>query len=216
MQATQEDLIEVILRSGITDPRLIDAFRSVPRADFVPPEMAAVAYEDRPLPIPHDQVTTQPSLSAKMIEALELTPSTRVLEVGTGYGFQTALLAKTAEWVTGIERWPDLAEMTRIHLDRHDITNVDILVGDGSLGAPEAAPFDAILVSAAFTDVPPPLISQLAEGGGLVQPIGPGGNEMVTLFRKSEGELHLVRRVVPAYFVRLIGTEAFRDGDFTV
>ena len=211
MRASQSDLIDVILQLGITDARLIEAFRAIPRADFVPPDLVRLAYEDRPLPISHDQVTTQPSLSAKMIEALDLTPSSRVLEVGTGYGFQTALLAKLAEHVISIERWPDLAAQARIHLVRHQITNVDIRTGDGSLGVPEAAPFDAILVSAAFPEVPQPRTEQLAAGGRLVQPIGPGGNEMVTLYRKVDGRLRRVREVVPAYFVRLVGREAFPD-----
>jgi protein-L-isoaspartate(D-aspartate) O-methyltransferase len=178
---------------------------------LVPPDLVQLAYEDWPLPISHNQVTTQPSLSAKMIQALDLTPTGRVLEVGTGYGFQTALLAKLAEHVISIERWPDLAARARTHLARHRITNVDIRAGDGSLGVPEAAPFDAILVSAAFPEVPQPLTEQLAAGGRLVQPIGPGGNEMVTLYRKVDGRLRRIREVVPAYFVRLVGREAFPD-----
>ena len=211
MPASQSDLIDVILQSGITDARLIEAFQTIPRADFVPPDLVQLAYEDRPLPIPQNQVTTQPSLSAKMVEALDLTPTSRVLEVGTGHGFQTALLAKLAKHVTTIERWPDLAAQARTHLARHRITNVDIRTGDGSLGVPDAAPFDAILVSAAFPEVPWPLAEQLAAGGRLVQPIGPGGNDMVTLYRKAEGQLRRVRKVVPAYFVRLVGREAFPD-----
>ena len=122
-----------------------------------------------------------------------------------------ALLAKLAEHVISIERWPDLAAQARIHLVRHQITNVDITTGDGSVGVPEAAPFDAILVSAAFPEVPQPLTEQLAAGGRLVQPIGPGGNEMVTLYRKVDGGLRRVRDVVPAYFVRLVGRQAFPD-----
>ena len=213
MQAGQSDLVDVIVKSGITDDRLIEAFRVIPRADFVPPHLAELAYQDQPLPIPHDQVTTQPSLSAQMIEALDLTPAKRVLEVGTGYGFQTALLARLAEHVTSIERWPDLAEQARTHLARHGITNVDTRTGDGSLGVPEAGPFDAILVSAAFPEVPRPLSEQLAHGGRLVQPIGPGGNEVVALYRKGKGGLHRVREVAPARFVRLVGDKAFPPED---
>lgn len=211
MRASQSDLADVIVRSANSDARLVAAFRTVPRAGFVPPQLAELAYEDRPLPIAHGQVTTQPSLSAQMIDALELTPDSRVLEVGTGLGFQTALLATLAARVTSIERWPDLAEQARTHLARHGITNVEVRIGDGSLGVPDAAPFDAILVSAAYPEVPRSLVAQLRERSRLVQPIGEGGNDAVTLFRKEADQLRRVRVVVPARFVRLIGDEAFPD-----
>lgn len=198
-----------MVAAGITDARLIEAFRTTPRAEFVPPHARDIAYEDRPIPIAHGQVTTQPSLSAMMIEALGLTPSDRVLEVGTGLGFQTALLAHMAHEVVTIEMWDDLADEALSNLRRQGITNVESHVGDGSLGMPESAPFDAVFVSAAFTDVPPPLAEQLVEDGRLVQPIGTGGNEMVALYRRTREGLQRVRSVTPARFVRLIGREAF-------
>jgi protein-L-isoaspartate(D-aspartate) O-methyltransferase len=207
----REDLVRSVVAAGVRDPRVLEALRDVPRAGFVPLEVADLAYLDRPLPIPHEQVTTQPSLSAKMIEALDLTGSERVLEVGTGYGFQTALLARLSRSVSSVERFPDVAETARSNLDRHGIENVEVAVGDGTRGLPERAPYDAILVSAAFTSVPPPLVEQLAPGGRLVQPMGSGGEEEVVLFEKGGEELARRRTVTGAHFVRLYGAHAFPD-----
>jgi protein-L-isoaspartate(D-aspartate) O-methyltransferase len=207
----REDLTHEVAAAGVRDPRLLDAFREVWRASFVPPELVEQAYLDRPLPIPHGQVTTQPSLSAKMIEALELTGSERVLEVGTGYGFQTALLAHLSRSVWSIERWPDVAETARKNLARHGARNVGVVAGDGTKGLPEHAPYDAILVSAAFPSVPPPLAEQLATGGRLVQPIGSGGQEEVVLFEKRPAGLARRRTVTGAHFVRLYGAHGFRE-----
>ncbi len=206
---TQEDLVRAVLAAGVRDPRVLQAFRQVPRAAFVPPDLATEAYRDWPLPIPHGQVTTQPSLSARMIEALGLTGTKQVLEIGTGYGFQTALLARLSRFVHSVERWPDLADTARTNLARRGVANVEVVVGDGTAGLPEQAPFDAILVSAAFPQVPPPLVEQLAAGGRLVQPIGSGGDEEVTLFER--GPRGLVRRgtVTLAHFVRLYGRHGF-------
>src|SRR5438067_3908670 len=193
------------MAAGVRVPRVVQALREMPRAAFVPADLAAQAYLDQPLPIPHGQVTTQPSLVATMIEALGLTGSEHVLEVGAGYGFQTALLAVLARFVWSIERWPDIAETARDHLARRGVTNVEVVVGDGTRGLPEHAPFDAILVSAAFPQVPPPLAEQLAPGGRLVQPIGSGGNEEVVLFDKGPRGLKRRRAVSLARFVRLYG-----------
>jgi protein-L-isoaspartate(D-aspartate) O-methyltransferase len=204
-----DHLVREIVSAGVRDARLIDALRAVPRAGFVPPELVEGAYLDRPLPIPHDQVTTQPSLTAKMIEALELTGSERVLEVGTGYGYQTALLAHLSRSVWSVERWSDVAETARENLALHGVRNVEVVAGDGTEGLPEHAPYHAILVSAAFPSVPPPLVEQLAVGGRLVQPIGSGGQEAVILFEKEEEGLAPRRTVTGAHFVRLYGAHAF-------
>lgn len=206
---TAHPLVAVSVLVGVSDPRVLDAVGSVPRAAFVPPELAEQANLDRPLPIPHGQVTTQPSLVARMVEALELEGSERVLEIGTGYGWQTALLGRLAAEVWSVERWDDLAEAARTHLAREGATNVDVVVGDGSEGLPEHAPLDAILVAAAFPHVPSPLVAQLAEGGRLVQPIGSGGDEDVVLFVKRDGTLHRLSTVAEARFVTLIGRHGF-------
>jgi protein-L-isoaspartate(D-aspartate) O-methyltransferase len=206
---SEADLLAVLRFAGIEDRRLLDAVRAVPRGAFVPPELAENAYVDSPLPIPHGQVTTQPSLVAKMVEALALGGGERVLEVGTGYGWQTALLARLGREVWSVERWPDLAETARENLARHGVQNATVVVGDGSEGLAEHAPFDAILVSAAFPEVPEPFAEQLALGGRLVQPIGPGGREEVVLFeRRSEG-LVARRTITGAHFVRLVGRRGF-------
>jgi protein-L-isoaspartate(D-aspartate) O-methyltransferase len=202
-------LVEASRRAGVADRRVLDAVRAVDRVGFVPPKLAAEAELDRPLPIPHGQVTTQPSLVARMVEALELGGEERVLEIGTGYAWQTALLGRLAAEVWSVERWDDVAVTAELHLARAGVTNVEVVVGDGSEGLPEHAPFHAILVSAAFPRVPPPLAAQLSEGGRLVQPIGPGGSEDVVLFVRRGDALHAVRTVTGARFVELVGRHGY-------
>jgi protein-L-isoaspartate(D-aspartate) O-methyltransferase len=205
----ERPLVEAARRAGVANARVLAAIRAVDRVGFVPPELAAEAELDRPLAIPHSQVTTQPSLVARMVEALELRGDERVLEIGTGYGWQTALLARLAAEVWSVERWDDVAATARRHLTLAGATNAEVVVGDGSEGLPAHAPFAAILVSAAFPRVPPPLAAQLLEAGRLVQPIGPGGSEDVVLFRKRDGELHAVRTVAGARFVELVGRHGY-------
>jgi protein-L-isoaspartate(D-aspartate) O-methyltransferase len=190
---------------------VLDAFRRVPRAGFVPPDLVRRAYVDEPLPIPRGQVTTQPSLVARMVAALELAGDERVLEVGTGYGFQTALLAELAGAVWSVERWTDLAEAARENLRRHGARDVRVAVGDGTLGLPEHAPYDAIVVAAAHPDVPAPLADQLGPGARLVHPVGPGGREDVVLFEKAPGGLIRRRTLTGAHFVRLVGEHGYRS-----
>ena len=200
-------LVAAAREAGVRDKRVLEAIAAVPRAGFVPLEHADLADVDTPIPIPHEQVTTQPSLVARMIEALALTGNERVLEIGTGYGWQTALLARLAREVYSIERFADLAEAARRNLAAFE--NVRVFVGNGSLGLAEHGPYDAILVAAAYSNVPEPLAEQLAEGGRLVQPIGPGGAEDVVLFEKHACRLEPLRSVTGAHFVRLHGRHAY-------
>ncbi|MFN8525234.1 MAG: protein-L-isoaspartate(D-aspartate) O-methyltransferase [Chloroflexota bacterium] len=206
---TAEDLARIAQRVGVVDPRLLRALAQVPRHRFLPPELAELAYVDGPVPIGHGQTSTQPSLSALMIDALQIAQHERVLEIGTGSGYQTALLASLAAHVVSIELFPDLAERAADRLRELGYANVEVHAGDGTLGHPEGAPYHAIIVSAAFPSVPPPLIEQLADGGRLIQPVGEGGNEVVTLFQKTPSGLTPIRDLTPARFVRLWGAHGF-------
>jgi protein-L-isoaspartate(D-aspartate) O-methyltransferase len=190
--------------AGIRDERVLAAIARVPRAEFVPADAVGNAYFDEPIPIGHGHVTTQPSLVARMVEALSLSGAERVLEAGTGLGWQTALLATLAGAVWSVERVPDLAEAARRNLASQAIVNAEVTVGDGAEGVAENAPYEAILVSAASPQVPSPLAQQLADGGRLVQPVGTGGDEQVTLFEKRAGELQPRRTLTRARFVKLV------------
>jgi protein-L-isoaspartate(D-aspartate) O-methyltransferase len=200
-------LVAAARAAGARDERVLAAIASVPRSRFVPPEHADLADVDTPIPMPHEQVTTQPLLVARMVEALALGGGERVLEVGTGSGWQTALLAVLAGEVFSVERFADLADTAANRLGGY--RNVHVVVADGTEGLPAHAPFDAILVSAAHPQVPDPLAEQLVEGGRLVQPLGLGGAEDVVLFEKLCGELRSVRSVSGAHFVRLHGRYGF-------
>jgi protein-L-isoaspartate(D-aspartate) O-methyltransferase len=206
-----EDLVRVLRAEGIRDRRVLAAFREVPRTGFVPPAAAGQAYLDEPIRIPHGQVTTQPSLIARMVAALGLTGTERVLEVGTGLGFQTAILARLAGEVISVERFPALAEQARANLAAAGLVGVTVVVGDGTLGVPDHAPYQGIVVSAASPRVPAPLVEQLAAGGRLVHPIGPGGRDQVTAFHKEAGQLVADARLTPAYFVPLVGAHGIRS-----
>ena len=203
MPNSQNGLARLVERDGAS-PEVVDAFRRVAREDFVPPSALREAYYDRPVGLPARQTTSQPSLIARMINALSLDPDDRVLEVGTGYGFQTALLTHLAMEVFSVERHEELANAARDNLLRAGIESAEVVVGDGWLGLPYAAPFDAIVVSAAASRVPGQLEEQLAEGGRLVIPVeGLLGDEVI-LFIKKNARLEKVRLITPARFVPLV------------
>jgi protein-L-isoaspartate(D-aspartate) O-methyltransferase len=210
-RGSPEDLVRVLQAEGIRDRRVLAAFRAVPRTLFVPPAAAGQAYLDEPIRIPHGQVTTQPSLIARMVAALGLTGTERVLEVGTGLGFQTAILARLASEVLSVERFPALATQARANLAAAGLGGVTVVVGDGTLGVPDHAPYQAIVVSAASLRVPAPLVEQLTPGGRLVHPVGPGGREQVTAFHKEAGRLVADAWLIPAYFVPLVGVHGLRS-----
>ncbi len=176
---------EQIAERGLRDARLLAAILAVDRAVFVPEHLRRAAYEDRPLPIGHGQTISQPYMVARMTAELELAGGERVLEIGAGSGYQTAILARLAGEVFAIEYVRELAEQACATLDALGVTNVHLKAGDGTLGWPEAAPFDRILAAAAAPDVPPPLLEQLAEGGVLVMPLGAtGGQRLVKIVRR--------------------------------
>jgi protein-L-isoaspartate(D-aspartate) O-methyltransferase len=205
------DLVTAARRAGVRDPRVLAVLAAVPRAAYLPVEGATRAGEDEPITIPHGQVTTQPSLIAVMLEALALKGDVAVLGIGTGYGFQTALLAGLARCMWSVERFPVLAETAQANLDAQRVTNAHVQVGNGTLGLAEYAPFDAVLVSAAFRSLPPPLVEQWVIGALLVQPVGPGGHEEVMPFMREPKGLVTRRAVTGARFVRLVGSHGFGD-----
>ncbi len=196
-----------LVRQELGEGRIARAFAEVDRGGFVPPGSSEV-YRDRPVPIPEGQTTSQPSLIARMIAALDPRPGDRVLEVGTGYGYQTALLAKLCAEVVSMERWESLAEQARANLAAAGTQNADVIVGDGWKGCPERAPFDGIVVAAAATEVPQPFAEQLASGGRLVIPVKRRGSDEVTLYVKRGDALAEAGLVAPARFVPLVKEES--------
>ena len=186
---------------GIADERVLDAMLRVPRHEFAPERYRDQAYEDHPLPIGEGQTISQPYIVARMLEALAIMPTNKVLEVGTGSGYLTALLAELAAQVVSVERHAVLADAARELLGRLGYTNVKVIVGDGSQGFAEAAPYDAIIVSAAAAEVPPALVEQLAKGGRMMIPVGPADSQQLQLIRMENGQprtsLHELCRFVP-------------------
>jgi protein-L-isoaspartate(D-aspartate) O-methyltransferase len=188
---------------GVRDGKTLAAMRAVPRHEFVPPALVGEAYEDHPIPIGHGQTISQPYIVGFMTEALSLHGGERVLEVGTGSGYQAAVLSRIAAQVYTIEIVAPLAEESAERLRRLGYANVHVRAGDGSLGWPEEAPFDAVIVTAAAPRVPEPLKLQLRDGGRLILPLGDDSQELVVVTR--QGESFVERRVLPVRFVPMTG-----------
>lgn len=188
----------------LTNARVLAVMQEVPRHEFVPVKLRAEAYADHPLPIGFDQTISQPYIVGFMTEVLDPAPGDRVLEVGTGSGYQAAVLARLVAEVYSIEIVAPLAERARADLKRLGFANVQVRTGDGYAGWPEAAPFDAILVTCAPDHVPPPLTAQLREGGRMVIPVGPPGDQELHLLQKREGQL-VRRALLPVRFVPMTG-----------
>lgn len=197
-------LVETIRERGIEDLDVLHAFDCVPRHIFVPEAVRHRAYEDVPLPIGFGQTTSQPSLQALYLERVRPAPSDRVLEIGTGSGYQTALLANLAGHVYSVERIRELSVRARASLDTLRIANVALLVGDGTVGWSRYAPFDAILVSAGSPSIPEALIAQLVEGGRLLIPIGDREEQQLTMVRKRTDGVE-TESVASCTFVPLLG-----------
>jgi protein-L-isoaspartate(D-aspartate) O-methyltransferase len=200
----RRQLIETLQDRGITDLAVLRAFDLVPRHLFVPEAVQHRAYEDAPLPIGFGQTASQPSLQALYMQTLQLQPEERVLEVGTGSGFQTAVLAQLVAHVYSVERIRELSLRARTLLDQLRVSNVALLVGDGTIGWSRYAPYDAILVAAGAPVVPEALIEQLAPAGRLLIPVGDRREQQLTLIRRTEQGIER-EVVVTCTFVPLIG-----------
>jgi protein-L-isoaspartate(D-aspartate) O-methyltransferase len=192
---------------GIEDERVLDAMSRVPRHEFTAGRYRDQAYEDYPLPIGEGQTISQPYIVALMLEALALTPTGRVLEVGTGSGYVTALLAELAAQVISVERYAALADEAQSLLVYLGYSNVKVITGDGSQGFATCAPYDAIIVSAAASEVPRPLLAQLAEGGRMILPVGSFDTQQLQLIHMRNGQPHTTLRELCRFVPLVVGTQ---------
>jgi protein-L-isoaspartate(D-aspartate) O-methyltransferase len=204
------DMVESQLRRrGISDQGVLAAMSKVPRHEFVPRQYWPDAYADHPVPIGEQQTTSQPYIIAAMLQAAEIKPQDRVLEIGAGSGYQTALLAELAGRVFAVERYATLAANAQSLLERLGYANATVITGDGSLGLPEYAPFDVIIVAAAAPRVPPALLEQLAPEGRMVIPVGEAQQQVLQLARKHADGSVTVSTLEGCRFVPLIGRQGF-------
>jgi protein-L-isoaspartate(D-aspartate) O-methyltransferase len=201
-------LVEALRRNGIRSETVLRAFEMTPRHLFVPTGVRHRAYEDAPLPIGNGQTISQPSVHARYLELLDLKGTERVLEIGTGSGYQTVLLSHLAAQVFSIERIPALLDRARDVIQLTNARNISLLLGDGTLGWRDYAPYDAILVSAAAPDVPPPLRAQLAEGGRLLIPLGSMEDQILSMFTRRGTDFQR-QDFTPVRFVPLLGTHGW-------
>jgi len=206
----REVLLETLRQAGVEDERVLQAIRAVPREQFVPPSLRAQAFENIALPIEQGQSISQPLMVAMMTQALGLTGTESVLEIGTGSGYQAAILAECARSVVTIERWPRLADHAARLLGTLGYTNIEVHIGDGTLGWRAGAPYDAILVTAAAPVVPEPLLGQLRLNGRLVVPVGSPEQQDLLLAVKQEHGFEQ-RALGTCVFVPLIGAAAWRE-----
>ena len=203
-------VVRQLKHRGICNPRVLDVMGRIPREKFVPAQSEAIAYEDAPISIGFDQTISQPYMTALMSEVLELYGTERVLDVGAGSGYHAAVLSMLAREVYSIEIIPELAGLATRNLFEAGISNVTVICGDGSLGYPEAAPYNAISVAAAAPDVPPALLDQLIDPGRLVIPVGSRGDQDLAVIVKQHG--HITRRVpTMCRFVPLRGEQGWKD-----
>jgi len=201
---------EQIVARGVKDPRVLDVMRKVPRHLFIPEAMRSMAYADNALPLGESQTISQPYIVALMTELLELKGAERVLEIGTGSGYQAAILAELCEKVYTVERIKALADRARTTLDNLGYNTVAIKVYDGTYGWKEMAPFDAIMVTAGSPSVPGPLVEQLKEGGRMVIPVGERyGQRLITVVKTVDGSI--TQKNIPCMFVPLIGNHAWKE-----
>jgi protein-L-isoaspartate(D-aspartate) O-methyltransferase len=212
-KSLQEEMItEQIMRRGVTTPRVIEAFRKVPRHLFVPEQFQSQSYNDHPLPIGEGQTISQPYIVALMTDLLSLQGEEKVLEIGTGSGYQAAILAKLAKEVYTVERHKLLAERAERLLKELNYHNVKVLVGDGTKGWEEFSPYQRIIVTASAPDVPQPLFNQLDEMGKLVIPIGGRWSQDLTLIEKRKGKM-VRKSICGCVFVPLIGEYGYGDSE---
>jgi len=202
---------EQLVRRGIRDVRVLEAMATVPRHRFVDPAFIGTAYGDHALPTGEGQTISQPYIVARMLELARLEPGHRVLEIGTGSGYQTALLARLAGKVFGVERVASLLRAARLRLDELGIRNIVLRHGDGSIGWQEFAPYDRVLVAAAAPHVPDALRAQLVEGGLLVIPVGGSQSQVLEVWRRNPGDQWQCDRHGECRFVPLVGKDAWRD-----